>query len=154
MDRLTSRDGERSLAREAPSLLSGGLPRIEKPERGTKTALKEHYRRSAPCPPGRPPGVTKGFVSPLPVDCAVSRSPRVDLAMNKAADAFTEHAIEIRFGQIGLVQVRIHTTDPGVILDELTGRTATAPQFFQRTAVCLDLSPLCNGARALLKFAR
>ena len=83
-------------------------------------------------------------MSPLPVDCAVSRSPRVDLAMNKAADALTEHAIEIRFGQIGLVHVRIHTTDPGVILDELTGRTATAPQFFQRTAVCLDLSPLAT----------
>jgi septum site-determining protein MinC len=62
--------------------------------------------------------------------------------MNKPADAMTEQSLEIRFGQIGLVQVRIHTTDPGVILDELTGRTATAPQFFQRTAVCLDLSPL------------
>jgi septum site-determining protein MinC len=64
--------------------------------------------------------------------------------MNKPADAFTEHSIEIRFGQIGLLQVRIHTTDPGVILDELTGRTATAPQFFQRTAVCLDLNPLAQ----------
>jgi len=53
-----------------------------------------------------------------------------------------EHAIEIRFGQVGLVQVRLHTTDPGVILDELTGRTATAPHFFDRTAVCLDLSAL------------
>ncbi len=62
--------------------------------------------------------------------------------MHKPADALTEQSLEIRFGQIGLVQVRLHTTDPGVILDELTGRTATAPQFFQRTAVCLDLSPL------------
>jgi septum site-determining protein MinC len=38
--------------------------------------------------------------------------------------------------------MRLHTTDPGVILDELTGRTATAPHFFERTAVCLDLSAL------------
>lgn len=62
--------------------------------------------------------------------------------MNKAADAVRESALEIRFGQVGLAQVRIRTTDPGVILDELTGRVATAPQFFDRTAVCLDLSAL------------
>src|ERR1700760_4038868 len=61
--------------------------------------------------------------------------------MNKPADA-TQSAIDIRFGQVGLVQVRIRTTDPGVILDELTGRIATAPRFFERTAVCLDLSAL------------
>jgi septum site-determining protein MinC len=62
--------------------------------------------------------------------------------MNKPADATRESAIDIRFGQVGLVQVRIRTTDPGVILDELTGRIATAPRFFERTAVCLDLSAL------------
>jgi septum site-determining protein MinC len=61
---------------------------------------------------------------------------------NKPADATRESAIDIRFGQVGLVQVRIRTTDPGVILDELTGRIATAPRFFERTAVCLDLSAL------------
>jgi septum site-determining protein MinC len=64
------------------------------------------------------------------------------LLMNKPADATREHAVEIRFGQVGLLQVRLHTTDPGSILDELTGRTATAPHFFERTAVCLDLSAL------------
>ncbi len=62
--------------------------------------------------------------------------------MNKPADVVREQAVEIRFGQVGLVQVGINTTDPGAILDELTGRTATAPHFFQRTAVCLDLSAL------------
>jgi septum site-determining protein MinC len=62
--------------------------------------------------------------------------------MNKPADASRESALDIRFGQVGLVQVRIRTTDPGVILDELTGRIATAPRFFERTAVCLDLSGL------------
>jgi septum site-determining protein MinC len=62
--------------------------------------------------------------------------------MNKQADATREQSIDIRFGQVGLVQVRLHTMDPGAILDELTGRTATAPHFFERTAVCLDLSAL------------
>ena len=65
-------------------------------------------------------------------------------AMNKPADATRERAIEIRFGQVGLVQVRLLTTDPGAILDELTGRTATAPNFFERTAVCLDLGALAG----------
>jgi septum site-determining protein MinC len=50
--------------------------------------------------------------------------------------------IDIRYGQIGLVQLRVRSTDPGAILDELTGRVATAPNFFRRTAVCLDLSDL------------
>jgi septum site-determining protein MinC len=72
----------------------------------------------------------------------MNKPANVDLATNKPANLLTEPALEIRFGQIGLLQVRIHTTDPGVILDELTGRTATAPHFFQRTPVCLDLTPL------------
>jgi septum site-determining protein MinC len=62
--------------------------------------------------------------------------------MNKAADATRTQAIDIRFGQVGLLQVRMRTTDPGLILDELSGRIATAPQFFERTAVCLDLAAL------------
>lgn len=51
-------------------------------------------------------------------------------------------AVDIRYGQVGLVHVRVRTTDPGAILDELTGRVATAPHFFRRTAVCLELSAL------------
>jgi septum site-determining protein MinC len=62
--------------------------------------------------------------------------------MNKPLEAVREPAVEIRFGQVGLAQVRIRTTDAGVILDELTGRVASAPQFFERTAVCLDLGAL------------
>ncbi len=56
--------------------------------------------------------------------------------MNKPLEAVREPAVEIRFGQVGLAQVRIRTTDAGVILDELTGRVASAPQFFERTAPC------------------
>lgn len=64
--------------------------------------------------------------------------------MNKAAHAAQEPAFEIRFGQVGLAQMRIRTTNPGSILDELTGRIASAPQFFERAAVCLDLSALTH----------
>jgi septum site-determining protein MinC len=54
--------------------------------------------------------------------------------------------IDLRFGQVGLMQVRIRSTDPGAILDELTGRVASAPLFFQRTGVCLDLTALGRDA--------
>ena len=63
--------------------------------------------------------------------------------MTKPLDAGApEPAIDIRFGQVGLIQVRIRSTDPGAILDELTGKVASAPLFFQRTGVCLDLTVL------------
>lgn len=40
------------------------------------------------------------------------------------------------------MQLRIRTTDTGALLDELTGRMNTAPHFFRRTAICIDLSDL------------
>ncbi|HEU4617147.1 MAG TPA: septum site-determining protein MinC [Gammaproteobacteria bacterium] len=62
--------------------------------------------------------------------------------MSKSAEAKEQAALEIRFGPVDLAQVRLRTTDPGAILDDLTGRVATAPRFFERAAVCLDLSQL------------
>ncbi|HTY51477.1 MAG TPA: septum site-determining protein MinC [Steroidobacteraceae bacterium] len=65
--------------------------------------------------------------------------------MNTAAEIPVAGALpplEIRFGPVDLAQLRLRTTDPGVIVDELTGRVATAPKFFQRSAVCVDLSDL------------
>jgi septum site-determining protein MinC len=69
-------------------------------------------------------------------------STNLELELSKPAAVPGPAVIDIRYGQVGLVQVRIRTTDPGSILDELTGRVATAPHFFRRTAVCLDLSAL------------
>jgi septum site-determining protein MinC len=62
--------------------------------------------------------------------------------MSKSAEAKEEAALEIRFGPVDLAHVRIRTTDPGAIVDDLTGRVATAPRFFEHAAVCLDLSQL------------
>ena len=63
--------------------------------------------------------------------------------MNRPAEVTNpEPPLEIRFGPVDIAQVRIRSTDPGIIVDELTGRVATAPKFFERTAVCLDLSEL------------
>jgi septum site-determining protein MinC len=66
----------------------------------------------------------------------------IGLSMKQPVDAAREQAVEVRFGQVGILQVRLRTTKPGEILDELTGKTATAPHFFERTPVCLDLSSL------------
>jgi len=63
--------------------------------------------------------------------------------MNRSAEAANQDPpLEIRFGPVDMAQVRLRTTDPGTIVDELTGRVATAPKFFERTAVCLDLGEL------------
>ncbi len=51
-------------------------------------------------------------------------------------------ALDIRYSQVGLLQLKLRTTDPGAILDELTGKVATVPQFFRQTAICLDLVEL------------
>jgi septum site-determining protein MinC len=76
-------------------------------------------------------------------ECArIDLTTNLELNINTPADAPQPTVIDIRYGQMGLVQVRIRTADPGAILDELTGRIATAPQFFRRTAVCLDLGAL------------
>jgi septum site-determining protein MinC len=68
----------------------------------------------------------------------------LELNIGTPANAPQPTVVDIRYGQMGLVLVRIRTTDPGTILDELTGRIATAPHFFRRTGVCLDLSVLEN----------
>jgi septum site-determining protein MinC len=68
----------------------------------------------------------------------------LELNIDPPANAPQPTVVDIRYGQMGLVLVRVRTTDPGTILDELTGRIATAPHFFRRTGVCLDLSALEN----------
>jgi septum site-determining protein MinC len=65
-----------------------------------------------------------------------------ELNPNDAAADVPLPLVDIRYGQVGLLHVRIRTLDPGAILDELSGRVAAAPHFFRRTAVCLDLVAL------------
>jgi septum site-determining protein MinC len=62
--------------------------------------------------------------------------------MNNTADAARTTALDLRYSQVGLLQMKLRSTDPGAILDELTGKVATVPQFFRQTAICLDLAEL------------
>jgi septum site-determining protein MinC len=78
--------------------------------------------------------------------------------MNRASAA-QEAPCEIRLGQVGLAQLRLRSLDPDLVHAELAARAATAPQLFERTAVCLDLStldvaPAAAELRALLTAIR
>ena len=68
-------------------------------------------------------------------------STNLELSLKDAIDT-PRTVIDIRYSEVGLLQVRIRTTDPRAILNELAGRVAAAPHFFRRIAVCLDLSAL------------
>jgi septum site-determining protein MinC len=61
--------------------------------------------------------------------------------MNRASAA-QEAPCEIRLGQVGLAQLRLRSLNPDLVHAELAARAAAAPQLFDRTAVCLDLSTL------------
>src|SRR5688500_14755571 len=79
--------------------------------------------------------------------------------MNKPLHAAREAACQIRFGQVGLAQLRIRTTDTDALLSELTARIAAAPQLFERAAICLDLGTLeqqadANEVRAVLEVVK
>ena len=68
--------------------------------------------------------------------------------MNNPAAAAQESAFEIRFGQVGLAQMRIRSTDAAAVQAQLTARVAAAPALFERAALCLDLSPLDHDVSA------
>jgi septum site-determining protein MinC len=68
--------------------------------------------------------------------------------MNNPAAAAVESAFEIRFGQVGLAQMRIRSTDAATVQAQLTARVAAAPALFERAALCLDLSPLDHDVSA------
>jgi septum site-determining protein MinC len=68
--------------------------------------------------------------------------------MNNPAALAQESAFEIRFGQVGLAQMRIRSTDAAAVQAQLTARVAAAPALFERAALCLDLSPLDHDVSA------
>ena len=97
-----------------------------------------------------------------PTSLPVSSQPELNLnntaAQNRMMDRHNA-PIDLRYAQLGVFQLRLRTTDPGVVLDELTGRFASAPQFFRRAAVCVDLLavkplPDVETLRALLDVVR
>lgn len=67
--------------------------------------------------------------------------------MSARIDA-AEAACELRFGQVGIANVRVHRADADALREELAQRVRQAPQLFARAAVVLDLSRLPDAADA------
>ncbi|MGB0134797.1 MAG: septum site-determining protein MinC, partial [Dokdonella sp.] len=53
-----------------------------------------------------------------------------------------ELAAELKFGQVGVANLRLKRLDAEAISTELSDRVTSAPQLFLRTPVILDLSHL------------
>lgn len=53
-------------------------------------------------------------------------------------------ACDLRFGQVGIANVRVRRVDAAALCDELERRVRAAPQMFARAAVVLDLGQLLD----------
>jgi septum site-determining protein MinC len=60
----------------------------------------------------------------------------------RATTAATEPLIELKFGQVGIANLRLNTNDPVVLRLQIEQKVAAAPQLFGRAPVVLDLSHL------------
>jgi len=56
----------------------------------------------------------------------------------------TQDACDLRFGQVGIANVRVRRADAAALCEELERRVRSAPQLFSRAAVVLDLSHLLD----------
>ena len=73
--------------------------------------------------------------------------------------AATEPLFELKFGQVGIANLRLRECDPAALQTELAGKVAAAPQLFGRAPLVLDLShlpqlPDADAAKALLDAIR
>ena len=76
-----------------------------------------------------------------------------------APDRPDDPVCDLRFGQVGLANVRILRDDPQALRDDIEHRVRSAPSLFERTAVVIDLShlgsqPADEAVRALLGAVR
>lgn len=55
-----------------------------------------------------------------------------------------EQAGELKFGQVGIANLRIRTLDIGSLADEMRERVRTAPKLFDRAAIVLDFGGLSD----------
>nr|WP_219339648.1 septum site-determining protein MinC [Luteimonas salinisoli] len=79
--------------------------------------------------------------------------------MSVAASPDYEPAGELKFGQVGIANLRVRTLDPERLAEEMRDRVRRAPNLFARAAVVVDFgglaaTPDAAGARALLDALR
>lgn len=76
-----------------------------------------------------------------------------------ATIAAAEPILELKFGQVGIANLRLNVNDPETLREEIEQKVAAAPQLFARAPVILDLSrlpqlPSAAEAQALLDAIR
>jgi septum site-determining protein MinC len=77
----------------------------------------------------------------------------------RATIAAAEPILELKFGQVGIANLRLNLNDPEALREEIEQKVAAAPQLFARAPVILDLSRLAQlpnaaEAQALLDAIR
>jgi septum site-determining protein MinC len=77
----------------------------------------------------------------------------------RSSPAAAEPAFELKFGQVGIANLKLHQCDPQALRDGLERRIAAAPQLFGRAPVVLDLGhlarlPGADEVHALLESVR
>lgn len=77
----------------------------------------------------------------------------------RATAAAVEPILELKFGQVGIANLRLNVNDPAAVHAEIEQKVAAAPQLFGRAPVILDLSrlpklPDAAEAQALLDAIR
>jgi len=77
----------------------------------------------------------------------------------RATIAAAEPILELKFGQVGIANLRLNLNDPAALREEIEQKVAAAPQLFARAPVILDLSrlpqlPDAAEAQALLDAIR
>ncbi len=60
----------------------------------------------------------------------------------RATTAAIEPLLELKFGQVGIANLRLNANDPAALRAEIERKVAAAPQLFGRAPVVLDLSRL------------
>ena len=96
--------------------------------------------------------------SPTPAATRDDAAVPVDLFESKPAapPASPARVAELRFGQVGIAQLKLHSVDPALVYGEVDARVRAAPQLFDCAPVVFDLSaldplPSATALRALIE---
>jgi septum site-determining protein MinC len=72
----------------------------------------------------------------------VAAAPEDLFESNAPAAPASQRVAELRFGQVGLAQLKLHSSDPARVFGEVEARVQAAPQLFALAPVVFDLSAL------------
>jgi septum site-determining protein MinC len=92
----------------------------------------------------RPAPDVRARKSPPPAATAEASAASIDLFESKpsAANAASARVAELRFGQVGIAQLKLLSLDPALVYADVEARVRAAPQLFEGAPLVFDLSAL------------